>query len=520
MSPPAVLAPSPVSAAFVDIQNCQLDKLRLTAPEKATLRAAEDNPIEYTLAKGDEAKACARVLIKVLAQASGPSGPSLKVSRVTELLPDAEAMPLIHSDPMGVMTHFVIAKLYEVIVCLKEMKEGSLVCIGSVFYNDDGVLNEDWRPLLRILHLGGAGDPFAQRGASLCLCYILIAGCASQKLRATQTGPKLKSSSVEEPLQALVTWVASQLQSSASSSLTLVSPTLMVLMGVPEARKSFQNCGGIGYISRHLRVRNGAVVKRGKETHTGASVQQLYELCYCLWTLTYELHESLSVRTHFARDGAIPALVDLVAVAPREKVVRVALSALSNLADYKISASDEGISEGGEKKQVNSATFLTEMIGCGLIKSIDLMKERQWTDPDMVADLDKLHTLLHDNFNEMTTWDVYEAEVESGHLSWGILHTATFFKENARAMEGPDGNFRVVRLLTKLVLSDDDEVAAVACFDIGEFSRHYPNGRIIAKRLGAKDVVMGMIDHENVELQRQALSCVSKMLVQNWEAVK
>jgi len=137
-----------------------------------------------------------------------------------------------------------------------------------------------------------------------------------------------------------------------------------------------------------------------------------------------------------------------------------------------------------------------------------------------MTDLDKLHTLLHDNFNEMTTWDVYEAEVESGHLSWGILHTATFFKENARAMEGPDGNFRVVRLLTKLVLSDDDEVAAVACFDIGEFSRHYPNGRIIAKRLGAKDVVMGMIDHENVELQRQALSCVSKMLVQNWEAVK
>lgn len=119
----------------------------------------------------------------------------------------------------------------------------------------------------------------------------------------------------------------------------------------------------------------------------------------------------------------------------------------------------------------------------------------------------------------MTTWDIYMAEVESGHLSWGILHTEKFFKENAKAMEGTDGNFRMVRLLIKLVLSDDDEVACVACYDIGEFSRHYPNGRSIAKRLGAKDVVMKMIDNDNTEIQRHALSCVSKMMVQNWASL-
>lgn len=207
-----------------------------------------------------------------------------------------------------------------------------------------------------------------------------MAGCASQKLRGSQTGRPLNSASVDEPLQALVAWMASQLQSSASSSLNLVTPTLTVLMGAPEARKIFQNSGGIGYLSRHLRVRNGAVVKLRREIQTGASVQQLYELCFCLWTLTYELNESVSVRTYFARDGAIPALVDLVAVAPREKVVRVALSALVNLAV----CSDDMITEAG-KKEITASTFLSDMIGCGLMKSIDLLKERQWTDPDIVA---------------------------------------------------------------------------------------------------------------------------------------
>ena len=119
----------------------------------------------------------------------------------------------------------------------------------------------------------------------------------------------------------------------------------------------------------------------------------------------------------------------------------------------------------------------------------------------------------------MTRWEVYRAEVESGRLEWGIVHTETFFKENARLMEGPNEDFSMVKKLVKLVASHDEQVAAIACFDLGEFVRHYPNGRMVAKRLGAKDLVMHMIGHENAELQRHALQCVSKMLVQNWRHV-
>ncbi len=79
-------------------------------------------------------------------------------------------------------------------------------------------------------------------------------------------------------------------------------------------------------------------------------------------------------------------------------------------------------------------------------------------------------------------------------------------------MEGSDGDFRLVRVLIALLSSKDEDVAAIACYDIGEFVRHYPNGRAIAKRLGAKELVMPLIEHENVELQRHALHCVSKIM--------
>ena len=116
----------------------------------------------------------------------------------------------------------------------------------------------------------------------------------------------------------------------------------------------------------------------------------------------------------------------------------------------------------------------------------------------------------------MSRWDVYENEVLSGHLDWGVLHSEKFFRENCRKLEGKNGDFHLLKCLIVLVSSDDDEISAIACYDIGEFVRHYPNGRSIAKRLGAKDAIMKLIDSENVELQRHALQSVSKMMVQNW----
>lgn len=183
---------------------------------------------------------------------------------------------------------------------------------------------------------------------------------------------------------------------------------------------------------------------------------------------------------------------------------------------------------------------------------------------------------------EMTKWEVYHAELESGHLQWGILHTTEFFRENARKMEGKRGDFaplkRLVQILRQatsshsnvissapmgnlmnhpyysaplpssfsfantsggssnydgfsnpsnnreaiFVENEDDESlyerVAIACFDIGEFVRHYPNGRAIAKRVGAKQAVLPLLDHPQEQIQREALHCLSKLLVQNWEA--
>ena len=64
------------------------------------------------------------------------------------------------------------------------------------------------------------------------------------------------------------------------------------------------------------------------------------------------------------------------------------------------------------------------------------------------------------------------------------------------------------------------QVVAVACYDLGEFVRFYPNGKSLVKNLGGKDMVMKLIEHDNLEVQREALQCMSKIMVNQWEFVR
>jgi V-type H+-transporting ATPase subunit H len=525
------LSKSPVRAAFPNIQWDALGSLKLTAQETALLRMAETNPMDYTLADSRDASMYARVLLKLLAEAAAAGAGTGEVSKLPESgVSEEDAQKALETDPLSVVSHYALEKLLEILTTLAVGVKG--VTVASVFYvGKEGVLVDQWKALLRVLNKGGKGDVYAQKVASLCLTKVLVTACPSVQSTASavaimgKDGNVIKPRPVQyasalEPLEAITAWVVSQLKNASGAFVAICTPALKVLMETTETRALFCQQGGVKYMSRQLRIgsnKSKSMTGSEKKKMGQASVQQLYEIAFCLWILTYEVNSSASARQDFAKDSlAVAALVDLVSVAPREKVVRVALSSLCNMATC---TTDEDPLPAGQAS-IDGKFFLSEMIACGLIKYVNHLRDRQFTDPDIVADVELLHKMLTENFKEMSRWEVYKNEVESGHLRWGSTHTEAFFKENARMIEGQDGDFYLLKVLIALLSSRDEEVAAVACFDIGEFVRHYPNGRAIAKRLGAKELVMALIEHENPELQRHALQCVSKIMVNNWEYVK
>ncbi|RHY01165.1 hypothetical protein DYB25_002134 [Aphanomyces astaci] len=161
----------------------------------------------------------------------------------------------------------------------------------------------------------------------------------------------------------------------------------------------------------------------------------------------------------FGTSGAISALIQQVVAAPREKVVRVALEALQNLLGKQNGAYNERMLDGG------------------LLKTLTNLRDRKWTDEDITKSITAIRDVLIREFKEL-------------------------------------------KLLIELLESDDPKTVAVALYDLGDFVRFYPNGKHIAKRLGAKKVAMKLMTHENPDVQKQALTCISKMMVNKWEFVK
>jgi len=61
-------------------------------------------------------------------------------------------------------------------------------------------------------------------------------------------------------------------------------------------------------------------------------------------------------------------------------------------------------------------------------------------------------------------------------------------------------------------------VKAVACFDLGEFSRFYHHGKEFLERLNVKEKMTVLMRDKNVssEVKKEAITCYQKLLMNSW----
>jgi V-type H+-transporting ATPase subunit H len=223
--------------------------------------------------------------------------------------------------------------------------------------------------------------------------------------------------------------------------------------------------------------------------------QALYLAGFCVWLLSFN---DLAI-PHLNQNEVTYKLVDIIKVVIREKVVRVCVSTLLNL--------------------LNKPTFNErEMIASGASKVLDTMLKGRWKDDDLVKDLQVIKDSLDKALEDLSSFELYKAEVASGHLEWTPVHTERFWREHNRKFE--DNNFLLIKELIKLLATSDDELTlAVACYDLGEFARFYDDGRRIVMQLKGKQRLMAQMANQSAKVAEQALLAVQKLLVSNWESL-
>jgi hypothetical protein len=153
MSFPVSLTPSAVQDVFPSIPWYPLDQLVLSDSDTTLLRAAEDNPLEYTLAEQRDAELYTRLLLKIVDQVVELSS-TTKQFIPTRLciegsLSEHDAFALYKSDSLRVLLHFAISKLTDVIQSLKLRPKSARATMRSIFF-PNGIM-EDVEPLFRVL---------------------------------------------------------------------------------------------------------------------------------------------------------------------------------------------------------------------------------------------------------------------------------------------------------------------------------------------------------------------------------
>ncbi|XP_026475284.1 V-type proton ATPase subunit H isoform X2 [Ctenocephalides felis] len=290
----------------------------------------------------------------------------------------------------------------------------------------------------------------------------------------------------ESDLNFYLTWIKDQLRYNTTEYIQSVARCLQMMLRVDEYRFAFVQVDGISTILTILTSR--------------VNFQIQYQLVFCLWVLTFNtlLAEKMN------KFNVIPILADILSDSAKEKVTRIVLAVYRNLIE-KV-----------EDQQVAKEHCIA-MVQSKVLKQLSILEQRRSDDEDIVADVEYLTEKLQASIQDLSSFDEYATEIKSGRLEWSPVHkSAKFWRENAPRLN--EKNYELLRILIHLLESSRDPlVLSVACFDIGEYVRHYPRGKNIIEQLGGKQLVMQLLAYEEPNVRYEALLAVQKLMVHNWE---
>jgi len=226
----------------------------------------------------------------------------------------------------------------------------------------------------------------------------------------------------------------------------------------------------------------------------------LYKSVFAIWMASFEPALAASLK----KEEIVQKIKAILTTSRTEKVIRLSLTVLKSFLSQK--AQCQAICE--------------DIVEEGVLEAVQQLEYEKWRDTELYDDIKELVQLIGAEVKELSNFDRYMRELESGKLTWGFIHSSKFFGENVMKFE--NNEFKAVKLLAGLLSSSSAETLAVACHDIGEFVSLHPLGKKQVARLGVKERVMelmGSTDTDKREVRREALLCCQKIMLNKWQDV-
>lgn len=156
------------------------------------------------------------------------------------------------------------------------------------------------------------------------------------------------------------------------------------------------------------------------------------------------------------------------------------------------------------------------MLGTKLLTYIEQLQEKNFSDDEMLTDIEMLSSELGSAFTSLNSYEEYYAEIKSGFLHWSPPHRSNiFWKDNAHKLL--DNNAELLKILaTNLTHSIDPKIISISCHDINQFITHCPKTSSKIIELGVKTSLMTLISHPDSDVRYQALGAMQTIMRNSW----
>lgn len=257
------------------------------------------------------------------------------------------------------------------------------------------------------------------------------------------------------------------------------------LLRVNSLTKHFLKSNGMHQISNTLKTSSN-------------DIQTTYYAFLSCWLLSFE-----KVALPYFQDAVLAVIKEMshaLQSHSREKLIRVGYACFKNL------TSDE--------------LAIEVMVDAGLLKITDNILKGVIKDEETLKDIEFVGETLEKNLKILSSFEKYVKELRSGVLEWSPVHSERFWRENVRKFE--ENEFDLIKKLRDLLSNSAPEVKnknrAVICYDLGEFCRFHPFGKITLDNLNVKNSIIELINDSEPSVKEQALLAIQKMMLQSWQA--
>jgi len=230
-----------------------------------------------------------------------------------------------------------------------------------------------------------------------------------------------------------------------------------------------------------------------------AKPNSLYKSLFAIWLVSFDADKVDDLK----KCQAVAKVKGSLMESRIEKVVRMCLTIIKNLLTVK--------------------PLCEEIVESNILEAVRALEYEKWREEEFYNEIAEMVQLIGAKVQEISNFDKYEQELNSGKLNWGFVHTPKFFGENIMKFEQND--FRAIQKLKAIIINkaSDPTSLAVACHDIGEFVALHPIGKKKITQLDLKEPIMELMTSNLTDLRearREALLCCQKIMLNKWMEIE